>query len=100
MRSCELSEVRQMTSSRQSPKRSADSAGVDFVPLLELRPPGDRIELLLLVAGFHFEIVVPSRISRIVSASHQQAKFICPGRELEICTPVALISPPREPHIS
>src|SRR5689334_20457893 len=96
----ELSDVRQMTSSRQSPKRSTDSAGVDFVLLLELRPPGERIALPLLVDGFHFVIVVPSRISRIVSASHQQAKFICPGREEVICAPLALIKPPRAPHIS
>ena len=38
MRSARLSDVRQMTSSRQSPRMSADSAGVDLVPLFDATP--------------------------------------------------------------
>src|SRR5262245_58201820 len=100
MRSSLFALDRHMTSSRQSPKRSALRAGVDLVPLFDERPPGERIELPVPVRWFHFVIVVPSRISRSRSASHQIAKFICPGRPLEICVPLALIKPPREPHIS
>src|SRR6185436_10831939 len=100
MRRFKLSDVRQITSSRQSPKRSALRQGVDLVPLLEESPAGERIELLELLNQFHLEIVVPSRVSRSKSASHHTQKFIWPGRVLEICTPVALIKPPRAPHIS
>jgi len=36
--SAELSDLRQITSSRQSPKMSPASAGVDFVPLFDESP--------------------------------------------------------------
>src|SRR5262245_16224494 len=98
MRRLRLSAVRQMTSSRQSPKRSALRQGVDLVPLFEDRPAGESTELFAFAFQSHLRIVVPSSVSRSVSASHQTQKFICDGRELVICTPVALIKPPREPH--
>src|SRR5580765_7830697 len=100
MRRLRLSDGRQMTSSRQSPNKSALRQGVDLVLLLEERPPGERSELLELLNQFHLEIVVPSSVSRSRSASHHTQKFIWLGRELVICTPVALIKPPRAPHIS
>src|SRR5262245_47762133 len=100
MRSDKLSDARQITSSRQSPKRSALRQGVDLVPLLDERPLGERTKLLALLVQFHLEIVVPSSVSRSRSASHHTQKFIWPGRDVVICTPVALINPPRDPHTS
>jgi hypothetical protein len=94
-----LSDVRQMTSSRQSPNKSTLKAGVDFDPLLEEIPPGASNVLLELPVQFHLEIFVPSSDSRSRSASHHTQKF-CGGLEPPICTPLALIKPPREPHIS
>src|SRR5215208_131431 len=100
MRSAVLSEVRQMTSSRQSPRMSPRSAGVAFVELFDERPDGDRSVLALPVVQSHFEMVVPSSNSRRRSASHQMPKFFGEGAEVLICTPVALQSPPRELYIS
>ena len=36
----------------------------------------------------------------MVSASHQHAKFIELGCDVQICAPLEVIKPPREPHIS
>ena len=88
MRRAELSLSRQTTSSRQSPKRSAQSPGVALVPLLEERPVGESWVRVLLICQFHFEIVVPSRSSRVRSPSHQQRKFIGPGRVETISLPL------------
>src|SRR5215207_3934470 len=100
MRSAVLSDVRQMTSSRQSPRMSPRRDGVAFVELLEETPEGDRSTLEVFVSQFHFEMVVPSSNSRRRSASHQIPKFIGEGLEVVIRTPVALQSPPRELYIS
>src|SRR3712207_1347431 len=100
MRRAVLSEVRQTTSSRQSPRMSPESAGVDFVELFEERPAGESSAVLVFVSQFHFEMVVPSSSSRRRSASHQTAKFVGEGLVVPICTPLALIRPPREPYIS
>src|ERR1044072_87978 len=100
MRSAVLSAVRQMTSSRQSPRMSPESAGVDFVELFEERPEGESSAVRVLVSQFHFEMVVPSSSSRRRSPSHQTAKLVTLGLVVVIATPVALISAPREPYIS
>src|SRR5215204_1288208 len=100
MRSAVLSAVRQMTSSRQSPRMSPESAGVAFVELLEESPAGESNVFVLLVSQSHFEMVVPSSNSRRRSASHQTAKFLGEGAEVLIRTPVALQRPPRELYIS
>src|SRR5215510_12452809 len=59
-----------MISSRQSPSRSAVSAGVDFEPLFDAQPLALRIEL-----PPYLLIDVPSSSSRVSSASHQIRKF-------------------------
>src|SRR5918995_1536972 len=100
MRSAVLSAVRQMTSSRQSPRMSAESAGVAFVELFEATPAGESSTLDVIVVQFHFLTAVPSSSSRSKSPSHQTPKLICEGRAAEICTPFADISPPRDYHIS
>src|SRR5215207_2357959 len=100
MRRAVLSAVRQMTSSRQSPRMSPESAGVAFVELFDATPAGESSVEVVRVVQFHFEMVVPSSNSRRRSASHQTAKFFGEGAEVLICTPVALQSPPRELYIS
>ena len=45
MRNSLFALVRQMTSSRQSPNKSAERQGVDLVELFEDNPPGERMEL-------------------------------------------------------
>src|SRR5262245_60848424 len=79
---------------------SALSAGVAFVPLLEAIPDGARIAFDTLLFQSHFEIVVPSSISRKKSPSHQTAKLICEGLLVVICTPLQVNKPPREDHAS
>src|SRR6185436_10245252 len=91
---------RKMTSSRQSPRMSAESAGLAFVPLFDETPAGASMGLDVLVFQFHFEIVVPSRISRSRSPSHQLMKLIWFGCVGLTCAPLAFIRPPRVPHIS
>src|SRR5215212_9699787 len=100
MRRAVLSAVRQMTSSRQSPRMSPMSAGVAFVELFEESPAGESSVFDLPVVQSHFEMVVPSSNSRRRSASHQMPKFFGEGADVLICTPVALQSPPRELYIS
>ena len=89
MRKAELSVVRQITSSRQSPRRSALSAGVDFEPLLEEQSVAVSRRLTVPVPQSHLSMRLPSRISRRRSPSHQQAKLIDDGREAEISVPLA-----------
>src|SRR5215204_5220372 len=100
MRSAVLSLVRQMTSSRQSPRMSPRRDGVAFVVLFEATPAGESSVAVVRVVQFHFEMVVPSSNSRRRSASHQMPKFLGEGAEVLICTPVALQSPPRELYSS
>src|SRR5262249_34442171 len=73
MRSAELSVSRQTTSSRQSPVRSAVSAGVDLVPLFELTPLA--VSRRLVAPALHLSMWFESRSSRVSSASHQITKF-------------------------
>src|SRR5689334_14783599 len=74
-RSAVLLDSRSTSSSRQSPRRSAVSVGVDLVPLLEAQPDAESSapEAPSLV------IEVPSSSSRVSSASHQMRKFWEPG---------------------
>jgi hypothetical protein len=48
--------VGQITSSRQSPSRSAQSVGVDFVPLFERQSSAVRIRSVFSVSQFHLEM--------------------------------------------
>src|SRR5664279_5217765 len=69
--------VGQMTSSRQSPKISAESDGVDLVLLLECTPLAVSRRVSELVP--YLSMCVPSSSSRTGSASHQTRKFAEPG---------------------
>src|SRR5678815_124294 len=92
MRSAALSAVRQITSSRQSPRMSAESAGVDLVPLFDMAPVAVNSRSSVDVFQFHFAIQLLSRISRSGSASHQTAKFV-DGGAAEIRWPWTSTSP-------
>ena len=85
-----------MTSSRQSPSRSAVSAGVDLVPLFDAQPLALRIEL-----PPYLLIDVPSSSSRVSSASHQIRKFCDDGFEPRLAFVVAENTPSTlDAHIS
>src|ERR1044071_8039764 len=73
MRRAVLSLVAQTTSSRQSPKRSPERAGVAFVPLSEWTeaPVSRRVS----EEGPYLSMCVPSRSSRTGSPSHQDRKL-------------------------
>src|SRR5262245_1007378 len=86
MRSAALPDSRQITSSRQSPKISALSAGVALVPLFEAIPVSESREDVFPASQFHLVIDVPSSDSRSRSPSHQTPKFI-EGLVAAICTP-------------
>src|SRR4030095_1520212 len=86
MRSAELFVSRQITSSRQSPRMSALSAGVALVPLLEAMPESESRLVVFPASQFPLLIVVPSSNSRSRSPSHQAPKLI-DGLVAEICTP-------------
>src|SRR5262245_44379574 len=86
MRSAELFDSRQMTSSRQSPRMSALSAGVALVPLFEEIPDSDNRVVVFPASQFHLVIEVPSSNSRSGSPSHQTPKLI-EGFAEEISTP-------------
>src|SRR5919106_6410955 len=92
MRSAVLSDARQTTSSRQSPKMSALSDGVALVPLFDATPAGASSVESVPVVQFHFEIVTLSSSSRSGSASHQTPKLM-DGL-------VAAIWKPRGPRVS
>jgi hypothetical protein len=70
MRSELLSAALQMTSSRQSPRISALSAGVALVPLFDNAPPAVRSRTSVPDVQSHLLIQMSSRISRSRSASH------------------------------
>src|SRR5215207_9521583 len=77
MRSSLLSAVRQITSSRQSPNRSADKTGVDLVPLFRTQlslAASSRLSVVLFSYS-HLSILVPFRISLNTSPSHKTPKF-------------------------
>src|SRR5678815_1985587 len=85
-----------MISSRQSPSRSAVSAGVDLVPLFEAQPLALRIEL-----PPYLLIDVPSSSSRVSSPSHQMRKFCDDGLLPRLALLVAEIRPSvLDAHIS
>src|SRR5688572_32286942 len=73
-RNAELFDSLQMISSRQSPSRSAVSAGVDLVPLFDAQPLALSSE-----PPPYLLIDVPSSSSRLSSASHQMRKFCDDG---------------------
>src|SRR5690242_4361811 len=97
MRNWVLLLLRQITSSRQSPKISAVSPGLALVPLFEatLLP----VSRVLMPPVLHLLMVMLSSSSRDKSPSHQIAKLM-DGVEVEICPPEGLRKPPREAHAS
>src|SRR5258708_35519376 len=103
MRNSLLSVVLQMTSSRQSPRISAHSAGVALVPLLEVQPSAVRRRVSEPSVQFHLEIVLRSSNSRSKSASHQTPQLQERGLRSEICSPLTFQTPRRpapDAHIS
>src|SRR5687768_6373611 len=90
MRSAVLSDVRQMTSSRQSPNRSADSAGVALVPLFDATP--EPVSRRVSPPVPYLSTCVPSSSSRVVSPSHQTRKFVDDGLRPMFC-PLVFDSP-------
>ena len=77
MRSAVLSDVLQITSSRQSPKISAVKQGVCFVPLFAEH--SDAVSNRVSLLDPYLSMWLPSRSSRITSASHQTRKLSDPG---------------------
>src|SRR5262245_55387027 len=99
MRSAELVLVRQMTSSRQSPRMSADSAGLALVPLFDATPLAVSRRVSPPVP--YLSMRVWSSSSRTGSASHQIRKFAEPGLRPRLALLVALRRPSTEDdHIS
>src|SRR3954470_19651890 len=90
MRRALLSVVGQTTSSRQSPRMSADRDGVDFVPLLACTPLAVSSRVSALVP--YLSMCVPSSSSRWASPSHQTRKLAEPGLRPMFC-PLVLNSP-------
>src|SRR3954467_4581850 len=103
MRSSLLSVVRQITSSRQSPRISAHKTGVALVPLLAEQFSATSRRVSVSVCQFHFEITLRSSNSRSKSPSHQTPKLQELGLPSEICSPFTFQTP-RKPgpdaHIS
>src|SRR4051794_2640658 len=83
MRSLVLSVVGQMTSSRQSPRMSACSDGVDLVPLLECTPLAVSSRVSALVP--YLSMWVASSSSRCASPSHQMTKLALDGLRPMFC---------------
>src|SRR4051812_9043687 len=100
MRSSRPSAERQITSSRQSPRMSAESAGVALVPLLAAHSAQRSNSVVVESFQFHFEITTPSSNSRSGSASHQIPKLMDGGLRAEISTPFAENRPPRAAQAS
>src|SRR5215204_2647101 len=94
MRSSLLSDERQTTSSRQSPRMSPERTGLDLVPLFEALPVALSIVETPRVAGSHFVMLMPSSNSRVKSASHQTTLFTLGGGVVLMTSPV---SPRRRP---
>src|SRR5688572_830960 len=71
---------------------SADSAGVDLVPLFDATP--EPVSRRVSPPVPYLSMWVPSRSSRWASPSHQMTKFVEPGLRLATWFPlVALRSP-------
>src|SRR5690606_12754338 len=68
------SAVEKITSSRQSPKRSALNTGVDFVPLIETHPSAVNSR-----PAPYLSMWFPSSNSRVRSPSHQIRKLVDGG---------------------
>src|SRR5690348_8964534 len=88
-----LSVVRQITSSRQSPRMSALSAGVAFVPLFDAQPSAVSIMVSAPSAQFHLKIVLRSSNSLSVSPSQKTPKLQERGSWSDIFSPLALNNP-------
>src|SRR4051794_40142278 len=95
MRSSLLSAVRQITSSRQSPKISAQRHGVDLVPLLETHPSATSSGDSLSVFQSHLVMRLESSNSRSVSPSHQTPKLQERGLRWETVSPLTFQTPER-----
>src|SRR5215475_11429690 len=91
MRSARLSVVRQITSSRQSPRMSAERTGVALMPLLEATPLA--VSSRVLPFGSYLSICVLSRSSRTGSASHHTVKLSEGGLVADTCRPLVSKSP-------
>src|SRR3954452_8163029 len=80
-----------MTSSRQSPRMSPDSDGVDFVPLFECTsaPVSSRVSPEVP----YLSMCVASSNSRVASPSHQITKLVEPGFRVATTEPLGLRSP-------
>src|SRR5688500_13806018 len=101
MRSSELFEARQMTSSRQSPRMSPDRTGFDLVPLFEELPVAVNKVLAVCVEGSHLVMLMPSSNSRVRSASHQTTLLTLGGAVALMTSPVSpRRRPPGAPHAS
>src|SRR4051812_14315665 len=98
MRRARLSVVGQMTSSRQSPRMSADSDGVALVPLLECTPLAVSRRVSALVP--YLSMWVPSSSSRWASPSHQTTKLADDGLRPMFAPPVLNRPPTAEDHDS
>src|SRR5262245_29992828 len=75
MRSSLLSDERQITSSRQSPRTSAHRPGVALVPLFDAQPRAVNSTVSFYAFQSHLLIVVRSKISRNRSPSHHTPKL-------------------------
>ncbi len=83
--------VAQTTSSRQSPKRSPEIAGVALVPLFEWTDAPVSCRVSPEVP--YLSMWVPSRSSRVVSPSHQDRKLALEGLRLATTAPLGLRRP-------
>src|SRR5262245_30748283 len=88
-----LSDVRQITSSRQSPRMSALRAGVAFVPLFDAQPSAVSNTASTLSAQFHLKIMLRSSNSLSVSPSQKTPKLHERGSRSDIFSPLALNNP-------
>src|SRR6478752_2903508 len=103
MRSSLLSVVLQMTSSRQSPRTSAQRQGVDFEELFEEQFSAVTRLVSRLSCQSHLVILLPLRSSRSRSPSHQTPKLHDRGFRWEIGSPLTSqrpVKPRPAAHIS
>ena len=98
MRNAVLPVSRQITSSRQSPKRSALKQGVDLVPLLDATELSVSRFVSPLVP--YLSIWLLSSSSRTVSASHQIRKLVEPGFRPTLLPELLLMPLTAEDHAS
>src|SRR5688500_1123239 len=86
MRSADESDSRQTISSRQSPNRSPETAGVCLVLLLEATP--EPVSSRVSPPVPYLSTRVASTSSRTGSASHQARKFVEDGLRPMLCPAV------------